>query len=194
VSAYLLASTTTIPIAARLSDQFGRKWFLLGGTILFLVGSALCGAAQTIDHLIVCRALQGAGAGIGIALVFTLIGDIFPPAERGRWQGIVTSVYVISSVIGPSLGGWLADYGPHVGTLVTDASRWRWVFYVNLPLGILALIMLVRYLPGDISARDGVDTGWAAVRRVDVTGALLTAAATLCLLLGLTWGGEGATS
>jgi EmrB/QacA subfamily drug resistance transporter len=194
VSAYLLASTTTIPIAARLSDQFGRKWFLLGGTILFLVGSALCGAAQTIDHLIVFRALQGAGAGIGIALVFTLIGDIFPPAERGRWQGIVTSVYVISSVIGPTLGGWLADHGPLVGSLVTDASRWRWVFYVNLPLGILALIMLVRYLPGDISARDSDDTGWAAVRHVDVTGALLTAAATLCLLLGLTWGSEAATS
>jgi EmrB/QacA subfamily drug resistance transporter len=190
VSAYLLASTTLIPIAARLSDQFGRKAFLLGGTALFLAGSALCGAAQSIEQLIVFRALQGAGAGIGIALVFTTMGDLFPPDERGRWQGILTSVYGISSLIGPTLGGWLADHGPLLGVLVTDASRWRWVFLINLPLGVVACALLLLRLPADRAARDGVQRGWETARRIDVTGALLCATATLCLLLGLTWGGQ----
>jgi MFS family permease len=112
VSAYLLASTTLIPIAGKLSDQFGRKRFLLGGTALFLLGSVLCGSAQSIDQLIVFRAVQGAGGGIGIALVFTAVGDLVSPDERGTWQGIVGAVYAVSSVSGPTLGGWLADHGP----------------------------------------------------------------------------------
>jgi len=139
VSAYLLASTTLIPLAGKLSDQFGRKRFLLAGTVAFLLGSLLCGLAQTIDQLIVFRALQGAGAGTGIALVFTAVGDLVPPVERGTWQGIVGSVYALSAVGGPTLGGWLADHGPLLGPLVTDAARWRWVFYINLPLGLVAL-------------------------------------------------------
>ncbi len=194
VSAYLLAATTLIPLAGKLSDQFGRKRFLLAGTVVFLLGSLLCGLAQTIDQLIVFRALQGAGAGSGIALVFTAVGDLVPPVARGTWQGIVGSVYALSAVSGPTLGGWLADHGPLLGPLVTDAARWRWVFYINLPLGLVALAGLAAYLPADRAAHGAAPVGWAAVRRIDVAGALLTAAATLCLLLGLTWGGAGAAA
>src|ERR1051326_5080450 len=88
VTAYLLASTTMIPISAKLSDQFGRKWFLVIGAVIFLIGSVLCGLSQTAIQLIIFRAIQGVGAGMGIALVFTVVGDIFSPAERPQWQGI----------------------------------------------------------------------------------------------------------
>jgi EmrB/QacA subfamily drug resistance transporter len=190
VTAYLLASTTMIPIVGKLSDQFGRKWFFVAGVIIFLLGSALSGAAQTMNQLIAFRALQGLGAGTGIALVFTVVGDIFPPAERAKWQGIFAGVYGFSSVVGPTIGGWLADHGPLVGSFVTDATRWRWVFYVNLPLGIIALAALLIYLPANVSVRSSRYAGWAAVRRIDFPGALLASAATICLLLGLTWGGN----
>ena len=192
VSAYLLASTTLIPVVGKLSDQFGRKRFLLGGTALFLLGSVLCGSAQSIDQLIVFRALQGAGGGIGIALVFTAVGDLVPPDERGRWQGIVGAVYAVSAVSGPTLGGWLADHGPLLGALVTDASRWRWVFYINLPLGLVALVTLGIFLPVQSPARAA--GGETVQHSIDSPGALLAAVATLCLLLGLTWSGENTYS
>lgn len=191
VSAYLLASTIMISIAGKLSDQFGRKWFLLIGTTIFLLGSALCGASQTINQLILFRAVQGLGAGIGISLVFASVADIFPPEQRARWQGVLGSVYGLSSVIGPTLGGWLADHGPLLGALVTEDSRWRWVFYVNLPVGTIALAALLTYLPTDISVRSSDHTGWAMLRRVDGLGAALVAAASICLLVGLTLVGDG---
>src|SRR5947209_2015891 len=190
VTAYLLASTTMIPIVGKLSDQFGRKWFFVVGVVIFLTGSALSGASQTMDQLIAFRAIQGLGAGTGIALVFTVVGDIFPPAERARWQGIFAAVYGFSSVVGPTIGGWLTDHGPLVGGLVTDATRWRWVFYINIPLGIIALAVLLYYLPANVSIRSSYYSGWAAVRRIDFLGALLASSATICLLLGLTWGGD----
>ncbi|HEV7237054.1 MAG TPA: MFS transporter, partial [Ktedonobacteraceae bacterium] len=190
VTAYLLASTTMIPIIGKLSDQFGRKWFFVAGVIIFLLGSALSGVAQTMDQLIAFRAIQGLGAGTGIALVFTVVGDIFPPAERARWQGIFAAVYGFSSVVGPTIGGWLTDHGPLLGNLVTDATRWRWVFYINLPLGIIALVVLLIYLPTNISMRSNEFTGLAAARRIDFLGAFLASSATICLLLGLTWGGN----
>ncbi len=188
VTAYTLASTTMIPTVGKLSDQFGRKWFLIAGAMIFLLGSALAGASQTMNQLIAFRALQGLGAGIGIALVFTVVADIFPPAERAKWQGIFGVVYGFSSVVGPTIGGWLTDHGPLVGNLITDATRWRWVFYINLPVGIIALAALLVYLPANISVRSTRYTGWAAVRRIDFLGAVLAASATICLLLGLTWG------
>ncbi|MEO8957156.1 MAG: MDR family MFS transporter [Ktedonobacteraceae bacterium] len=190
VTAYLLASTTMIPIIGKLSDQFGRKWFFVAGVIIFLLGSALSGVAQTMDQLIAFRAIQGLGAGTGIALVFTVVGDIFPPAERARWQGIFAAVYGFSSVVGPTIGGWLTDHGPLLGNLVTDATRWRWVFYINLPLGIIALVVLLIYLPTNISMRSNEFTGLTAARRIDFLGAFLASSATICLLLGLTWGGN----
>jgi MFS family permease len=145
--------------------------------------------AQNMNELIIFRALQGLGAGTGIALVPAVVGDIFPPDERARWQGLFGMVYGISNLIGPTTGGWLTDHGPLVGNLVETTTRWRWVFYINLPVGIIALAALLIFLPANISDRDTSYTGWAAVRRIDFLGALLAAGATICLLLGLTWGG-----
>jgi EmrB/QacA subfamily drug resistance transporter len=190
VTAYLLASTTMIPIIGKISDQFGRKWLIVTGVVIFLAGSALSGAAQTMNELIAFRAIQGLGAGTGIALVFTVVGDIFPPAERAKWQGIFSSVYGFSSVVGPTVGGWLTDHGPLLGNLVVNATRWRWVFYINIPIGIAALIVLMIYLPSNISTRSNALKGWAAFRRIDFLGALLASSATICLLLGLTWGSD----
>ncbi len=188
VTAYILASTTMIPLSGKLSDQFGRKWFLIIGTAIFLLGSALSGAAQTMNQFIAFRALQGLGAGIGIALGFVVIADMFPPAERTKWQSLFGVVYGLANLVGPTLGGWLTDHGPLVGTVVTETTRWRWVFYINIPIGIIALVALLIYLPANISARSSDFTGWAAVRRIDFPGAVLSATATICLLLGLTWG------
>lgn len=143
-----------------------------------------------MNQLIAFRAIQGLGAGTGIARVFTVVGDIFPPAERARWQGIFAAVYGFSSVVGPTIGGWLTDHGPLLGNLVTDATRWRWVFYINLPLGIIALVVLLIYLPTNISMRSNEFTGLAAARRIDFLGAFLASTTTICLLLGLTWGGN----
>src|SRR5205823_14728193 len=136
-TAYTLASTTMIPTVGKLSDQFGRKWFLVVGTVLFLLSSVLAGAAQSMDQFIAFRALQGVGAGIGIALILTVVGDIFPPAERAKWQSIFGIVYGFSNLVGPTVGGWLTDHGPLLGSIITDATRWRCVFYVNLPLGVI---------------------------------------------------------
>jgi EmrB/QacA subfamily drug resistance transporter len=176
VTAYLVTSTTVIPVASKLSDQFGRKWLLIGGVIIFLIGSALSGASQTMEQLIAFRAFQGIGGGVLAALVFTLVGDIFVPAERARWQGLFSGVFGIASVIGPALGGW-----------ITDNSTWRWIFYVNIPLGVLALTLLIFYLPANISIRTaGSGNVWS---RIDWWGATTAASATILLLLGLTWGG-----
>ncbi len=192
VTAYLLGATALLPVAGRLSDQFGRKGFLVAGTIAFLIGSAACGDAQTMGQLIAFRAVQGLAAGIGIILVFTVIADIFPRHERARWQGLFGAVYGFSSVAGPTLGGWLADHGPLVAGFVTDATRWRWVFYINLPLGILGLVLVWGWMPHDLSERVTRETGWAAVRRIDVVGALLSLVATMAIMLALTWVSEDA--
>src|SRR5581483_7363506 len=106
-------------------------------------------------------------------------------------QSLFGVVYGVSNLVGPTLGGWLTDHGPLLGSLVTDATRWRWVFYINLPVGIITLIALLVYLPANISERSNRYSGWAAVRRIDFAGAILSAAATICLLLGLTWGSAG---
>src|SRR6266480_7577131 len=191
VTAYILASTTMIPSVGKLSDQFGRKWFLVVGTSIFLLGSVLAGASQSMNQLIAFRALQGLGAGMGIALAFVVVADIFPPAERAKWQSLFGVVYGFANLVGPTLGGWLTDHGPLVGTMVTVTTRWRWVFYVNIPIGIIALVALLIFLPANLSVRTSRYTGWAAIRRIDIPGAGLSAAATICLLLGLTWGSSG---
>ena len=141
-----------------------------------------------MNQFIAFRALQGLGAGIGIALAFVVVADMFPPAERVRWQSLFGVVYGFANLVGPTLGGWLTDHGPLLGALVSETSRWRWVFYINIPLGITALAALLIYLPASISTRSNDFTGWAAVRRIDFVGAVLSVAATVCLLLGLTWG------
>src|SRR5260370_1078606 len=120
-----------------------------------------------------------------------LNGYRLPPAGRPKWAGTLAAVYGLPSVAGPPLGGWLADNGPLAGSFVTETTRWRWVFYVNLPIGLIALLAIVAFLPANISVRTGTHRGWAALRRVDFLGAALASAATICLLLGLTWGGNG---
>ncbi len=178
VTAYLLSSTTMVPIVGKLSDQFGRKGFLLTGIALFLLGSALAGTSQTMTQLIVFRGLQGLGVGFIQTPAFTVVADLFPPAERGKWQGLFVGVGALALIIGPVIGG-----------TITDQTSWHWVFYVNLPIGALALLLLTLWLPSTISVRSTPYRGWAAVRRIDFPGALTGAMATACLLLGLTWGG-----
>ncbi|HEX2173492.1 MAG TPA: MFS transporter, partial [Dehalococcoidia bacterium] len=108
-TAYMLASTAAVPIFGKLSDVFGRKWLVVSGVVAFLIASVLCGLAQSMIQLIVFRGLQGVGAGILMSNAFTVIGDLFPPAERGKWQGLFGAVFGIASVVGPVLGGYLTD-------------------------------------------------------------------------------------
>jgi EmrB/QacA subfamily drug resistance transporter len=168
-TSYLLTSTAAVPIFGKLSDIYGRKWFYAGGLILFMVASALCGLSQSMFQLIAFRGLQGVAGGILTANAFAIIGDLFPPAERGKWQGVSGSVFGLASVVGPALGGWL-----------TDGPGWRWVFYVNLPVGILAVIVVMLGLPA-IRPRER--------RPIDWWGAATIVAATVPLLLAFSWAG-----
>lgn len=170
-TAYLLTSTATIPIAGKLGDIFGRKPLLLISVVLFLLGSFLSGAAPTMIWLVIFRGIQGIGAGALQANVFTSIAELFPdPARRARWQGIIAAVFGLSSVIGPALGGF-----------ITDNLAWRWVFYVNVPVGALAITALILYLPYN----KGVGN-----RKIDWWGATTITGAVVSLLLALTWGGQ----
>ncbi|HEX8228173.1 MAG TPA: MDR family MFS transporter [Chloroflexia bacterium] len=135
---YLLTSTITVPIFGKLSDMYGRKWFYIGGILVFLFGSVLSGLSADMTQLITFRGLQGIGAGIMMATAFAIIADLIPPAERGKWQGAFGAVFGLASVIGPTVGGFL-----------TDNLDWRWVFYVNLPVGAIALTALLFLFPND---------------------------------------------
>ena len=136
VTAYLLASTAMIPIYGKLSDLYGRKIVVLIGVVLFLAGSILSGQSRSMTELIIFRALQGLGSAGIFSTAFTVVADIFAPAERGKYQGLFGAVFGISSVIGPWLGGFL-----------TDNLSWRWVFYVNMPIGIIALLFILLWMP-----------------------------------------------
>lgn len=136
VTAYLLAATAAIPLSGKLSDQFGRKGFLLSGIIVFLLGSGLAGASQTMNQLIIFRAIQGLGTGMGIGLVAAVVGDLFPPEQRASKQGLLGIVFGVSQLCGPTLGGWITDHGLLLSGLVTETTRWRWLFYLNLPIGL----------------------------------------------------------
>ncbi len=143
VTSYLLATTVTVPLAGKLSDMYGRKPLLIIGVTLFTVTSLFSGASPTVEWLIVWRTLQGVGGGIVTANTFTIIGDLFTPIERGKWQGIIGAVFGISSAIGPLLGGYLTD-SQHIFGMVTS---WRWTFYINVPIGIIAAILILIYCP-----------------------------------------------
>jgi EmrB/QacA subfamily drug resistance transporter len=165
-TAYLVTSTTMVPIAGKLGDLFGRKPFLLVGMVGFVIMSALCGAAQNMNELIVARGAQGLFGGVLFATVFTVIGDLFPPEQRGRLQGLFGAVFGLSSVVGPTAGGW-----------ITDNLGWRWVFEVNIPVGVLAVTVVSIGLPYVRSK--------ASWRDIDFLGAISLAAGVVPLLVAL---------
>ncbi|MBV9615776.1 MAG: MFS transporter, partial [Ktedonobacteraceae bacterium] len=171
-TAYLLTSTVMVPIYGKLSDLFGRKPVFLIGVVLFLVGSAASGAAQSMNQLIAFRAFQGLGAAALMPIAIAVIGDLFTPRERGKWQGLTGGVFGLSSILGPTAGGW-----------ITDHSTWRWVFYVNLPIGIVALLVLIFLMPTLRSKNTGKVS-------IDYLGATLLIAGTVPLLLGFSWAGS----
>jgi EmrB/QacA subfamily drug resistance transporter len=170
-TAYLLTSTVMVPIYGKLSDLFGRKPIFLFGVVVFLIGSALSGASQSMNQLIAFRALQGIGAGALMPIAIAIVGDLFTPRERGKWQGLTGGVWGISAIIGPTLGGW-----------ITQNTSWRWVFYVNLPIGIAALLVLIFLMP--------TLRGRAKEVSIDYLGAALLVLGTVPLLLGFTWAGS----
>ena len=165
-TAYLVTSTTMVPIAGKLGDLFGRKPFLLVGMIGFVLTSALCGGAQNMNELIIARGVQGLFGGVLFATVFTVIGDLFPPEQRGRLQGLFGAVFGLSSVVGPTAGGW-----------ITDNWGWRWVFEVNIPVGIVAVLVVIAGLPYIRSK--------ASWRDIDFLGAGSLAAGVVPLLIAL---------
>ena len=188
-TAYLLTSTVMVPIWGKLSDLFGRKPVLLASILFFLMGSCLAGLAgefgslpllgDGMSQLIIFRALQGIGGGGLFTTAFTIIADMYPPDERARMGGMFGAVFGLSSALGPVIGGYFTDHGT-VHWFGQTIAGWRWVFYVNLPLGFLSLFMILFKMPKMSHQARG---------RVDVLGALLIVAAVVPLLLALTWGG-----
>jgi EmrB/QacA subfamily drug resistance transporter len=170
VTAYLLAATVSMPLWGRISDLHGRKTLFQAAIVVFLAGSALSGAAQTLGELIGFRALQGLGAGGLMTLAMAIVADIISPRERGRYQGYIQMVFVLASVAGPLLGGLLVDH-----------LSWRWVFYVNLPIGAVALAVISSALHLPVQR---------AQARIDYLGAALLGGAITCVLLATTWGGQ----
>ncbi|MDL4820436.1 MFS transporter [Actinomadura opuntiae] len=169
VTAYLLASTASTPLWGKLGDQYGRKRLFQGSIVIFLIGSALCGIAQDMTGLIFFRALQGLGGGGLMVLVVAIVGDVVPPRDRGRFQGLFGAVFGVASVCGPLLGGWFVDN-----------LSWRWVFYINVPIGIVALLVIAAVLHA---------SGERERHRIDYLGTLLIVGWSVGLVLMTTWGG-----
>jgi EmrB/QacA subfamily drug resistance transporter len=176
-TAYMLCSTITMPLYGRLGDTYGRKYLFCGALLIFAVGSTVCGIGGTMTTLILGRALQGLGGGGLMILAQAIIADIFPPKTRGKYMGVMGAAFGISAVLGPLLGGWFTDY---IG--------WRWCFWINIPLALLAFIMAARFLPHRIRhTRGDEQTG---VRSFDIKGTLAMATSTTCLILAISWGGN----
>ncbi|WP_020578832.1 MFS transporter [Actinopolymorpha alba] len=169
VTAYLLTLTISTPFWGKLGDQYGRKRLFQASIVIFLVGSVLCGQSRTMLELIGFRALQGIGGGGLMVLAMAIVGDVVAPRERGRYQGIFGAAFGVSSVAGPLLGGYFVDY-----------LSWRWVFYINLPIGVLALVAIALTLPARATRE---------AHRIDYLGTLLLAGAAAALVLGTSWGG-----
>jgi EmrB/QacA subfamily drug resistance transporter len=169
VTAYLLASTVSIPIWGKLSDIYGRRTFFILGMVIFLIGSALAGTSQNMTQLIIYRGIQGVGAGAMMPIALAIIGDIFPPAERGKWQGLIVAVFGLASIVGPTLGGW-----------ITDNWGWRWVFYVNMPVGVIAILTAGIVMPKIVIRRQHI---------IDYLGVITLIAGAVPLLLAFSWAG-----
>jgi EmrB/QacA subfamily drug resistance transporter len=167
VTIYLLTSTISVPFWGKLSDIYGRKIMLVIGISIFLVGSALCGLSQEMWQLILFRGIQGVGAGSLFPIALAVIGDLFTPAERGKYQGLFAAVFGLSALIGPALGGFL-----------TDTVGWHAIFYINIPVGLVSLVVIWRVMPP--LKREGV------VHSLDILGAVVFTAAVAPFLIGLT--------
>ncbi|MFB3053329.1 MAG: MDR family MFS transporter [Dehalococcoidia bacterium] len=169
-TSFMITSTTAVPIVGKLTDMYGRKPFYIAGVAILLLGSVLSGSSQSMEQLIAFRAVQGLGAGMIFGIAFAVVGDVFPPAERGKWSGLLGGVFASASVLGPLIGGTL-----------TDHVHWRWVFYINLPLGFVALTVLFFGMP--------------ALRpltrpKLDYIGAALLMATVVPALLAFSWAGS----
>ena len=167
---YMIASTVTVPITGKLLDMYGRKKIYIIGLGIFIICSLLSGLSQTMTQIIIFRGLQGIGGGIMMANAYTLIGDLFPPRERGKYQGIMSGVFGLSSIIGPPLGGFL-----------TDTLSWHWIFFINIPLGLIIIVLFVIYFP-DVYANLGR-------QKVDYPGVVTLILTVVPALLALSWGG-----
>ncbi len=169
-SAYLLTSTTTVPVYGRLADMYGRKPVFMVGASLFILGSALCGAATSMEQLILFRTLQGLGAGGVLPISITMVGDLYPIRQRAQIQGLFSAIWGISALMGPAVGG-----------LIVDRIEWRWAFYLNLPFGLLAMLLFGLYLHETIERRR---------RTIDYGGAIALTVAVTLLLLALLENGQ----
>lgn len=167
---YTLASTVIVPLVGKLSDIYGRKYFVMGGIVVFMLASAACGAATSMPQLITARAVQGIGGGMIFASVFSTIGDIFPPVERGKYMGLFTGTFSLASILGPTLGGF-----------ITDSLSWRWVFYINVPFALIALPAIWHNLPAHRSVYRP---------KIDFLGSIFLSIGSVSLLLALVWSGE----
>src|SRR5690348_6354936 len=170
VTSYLLASTVTTPLYGKISDLYGRKLIFQFAIVVFLIGSALAGLSQNMTELIGFRFVQGLGAGGLMSLAMTIIGDVVPPRQRGRYQGYLGAVFALASVIGPLAGGFFVDN-----------LSWRWVFYVNLPVGVVALAVTAAVLPGRLSKTH---------HSIDYAGTALIGSSAVCLVLLTSLGGN----
>lgn len=166
---YLLTSTISTILVGKLSDIYGRKYFILSGIVTFMIGAFLSGTSKDIIHLIIYRGIQGAGAGIIMATAFTAIGDLFSPRERGRWSGLMSAVFGMSSVVGPGLGGYIVDH-----------LEWHWVFWIFLPLGVIAFFMILFLFPK--VEKQGSQS-------IDYIGSLLLTLTIVPMLLAFSWAG-----
>lgn len=169
-SAYMVAVMAGMPIFGKLSDMYGRKRFFLFGLIVFLIGSALCGIAQSIVQLSIYRAIQGIGGGALMPIAFTIVFDIFPPENRGKMTGLLGAVFGASSVLGPLLGAYITDY-----------ISWHWVFYVNVPIGIVSIILIVRFYHESLQH---------AKQKIDYLGAITLVISVVSLMFALELGGK----
>ncbi|KQU19347.1 MDR family MFS transporter [Peribacillus butanolivorans] len=169
-SAYMVATMASMPIFGKLSDMYGRKRFFIFGLVVFLIGSALCGMAQSIVQLSIFRAIQGIGGGALMPIAFTIIFDIFPPEKRGKLTGLFGAVFGASSVLGPLLGAYITEY-----------SSWNWIFYVNVPIGIISLFFIMRYYKESANTQE---------QKIDWGGAATLVIAVISLMFALELGGE----